>query len=95
MAGHVAPEAAVGGPIAALRDGDLVTFDIEGRRLDVDLDDVALADRLAGWSPPAPRYPSGVMGRYAALVSSAARGAITDPRGVGEGLTRLVGSATT
>jgi dihydroxy-acid dehydratase len=77
MAGHVAPEAARGGPIAALRDGDKVTFDIEARRLDVDLSAEELAARLRNWSPPAPRYTSGVMAKYAKLVSSAAEGAVT------------------
>jgi dihydroxy-acid dehydratase len=79
MAGHVAPEAAVGGPIAALRDDDIVTIDIVGRRLDAELSDGEIADRLRDWRPPAPRYRRGVMARYAALVSSASRGAITDP----------------
>ncbi|HJW20996.1 MAG TPA: dihydroxy-acid dehydratase [Candidatus Limnocylindrales bacterium] len=79
MAGHVAPEAAVGGPIAALRDGDAVLFDLPARRLDVELSDAALAERLRAWQAPPPRYRSGVMARYAALVSSASRGAITDP----------------
>ena len=77
MAGHVAPEAARGGPIAALRDGDAITFDIAGRRLDVDLPPDAIAARLSSWSPPAPRYASGVMAKYAALVSSASEGAVT------------------
>jgi dihydroxy-acid dehydratase len=77
MAGHVAPEAAVGGPIAALRDGDIVVFDIHARRLDVELSDEEIASRLAGWSPPPPRYTSGVMAKYARLVSSASEGAVT------------------
>ena len=77
MAGHVAPEAAAGGPIAALRDGDIITFDIDARRLDVELSDVELEARLSGWSPPPPRYTSGVMAKYARLVSSASEGAIT------------------
>ncbi len=79
MAGHVAPEAAVGGPIAAVRDGDLITFDIDRRRLDVALSDAQLAQRLEGFSPPLPRYRSGVFAKYAALVSSAAQGAVTVP----------------
>jgi dihydroxy-acid dehydratase len=78
MAGHVAPEAVVGGPIAALRDGDTVVFDVAKRRLDVELSDQELADRLANWQPPAPRYTSGVMAKYAKLVSSAAQGAVTN-----------------
>jgi dihydroxy-acid dehydratase len=77
MAGHVAPEAARGGPIAAVRDGDTITFDVRGRRLDVDLKDDELRSRLAAWRPPAPRYTTGVMAKYARMVSSAAEGAVT------------------
>lgn len=77
MAGHVAPEAARGGPIAAVRDGDTITFDIEQRRLDVELSDAELKARLNDWQPPAPRYTSGVMAKYAKLVSSASTGAVT------------------
>jgi dihydroxy-acid dehydratase len=79
MAGHVAPEAARGGPIAALREGDIIVFDLGMRRLDVELSDPELQSRLAGWNPPAPRYTSGVFAKYAALVSSASEGAITRP----------------
>ena len=79
MAGHVAPEAAHGGPIAALRDGDTVTFDIENRTLGVDLPEGELEARLAQWREPEPRYATGVMAKYAALVSSASEGAVTDP----------------
>jgi dihydroxy-acid dehydratase len=77
MAGHVAPEAFVGGPIAAVREGDTITFDIKARRLDVDLSDEEIALRLRDWRAPEPRYRSGVMAKYAALVSSASEGAIT------------------
>jgi len=77
MIGHVAPEAAVGGPIAALREGDTVVIDIENRKLDVELSDEEIKARLAEWKPPAPRYTSGVFHKYAALVSSASEGAIT------------------
>jgi dihydroxy-acid dehydratase len=77
MIGHVAPEAAAGGPVAALRDGDLIVIDIEKRRLDVELSDTEIKARLADWRPPAPRYTSGVFHKYAALVSSASEGAIT------------------
>ncbi len=77
MAGHVAPEAFVGGPIAALRDGDTVSFDIPHRRLDVELSDDAIAARLRAWRAPEPRYTTGVMAKYAAQVSSASEGAIT------------------
>lgn len=77
MAGHVAPEAAVGGPIAAVREGDTISFDIPNRRLDVNLPEGELTRRLDGFTPPAPRYASGVFAKYAALVSSASEGAIT------------------
>jgi dihydroxy-acid dehydratase len=79
MAGHVAPEAAHGGPIAALQDGDTITFDVENRTLDVDLSTGELEARLREWREPEPRYPTGVMAKYAALVSSASEGAVTDP----------------
>lgn len=77
MAGHVAPEAASGGPIAALRSGDTVVFDINKRHLDVDLSDKEIRSRLSRWRPPAPHYASGVMAKYARLVSSASEGAVT------------------
>ncbi len=77
MAGHVSPEAAVGGPIAAVRDGDMVVFDIPRRRLDVELSDEEITARLATWSPPPPRYRTGVMAKYVRLVSSASEGAVT------------------
>jgi len=79
MCGHVAPEAARGGPIAALRDGDVVVVDVEARELRVELSDDELAARLAAWRPPAPRYSQGVFAKYAALVSSASEGAVTRP----------------
>ena len=79
MAGHVAPEAAHGGPIAALRDGDTVIFDVENRTLNVDLTADELEARLREWTEPQPRYSTGVMAKYAALVSSASEGAVTDP----------------
>ena len=77
MVGHVAPEAARGGPIAALADGDMVVFDVNARRLDVELSDAEIKQRLAKWKEPAPRYTSGVFAKYAALVSSASEGAVT------------------
>lgn len=77
MIGHVAPEAAVGGPIAALKEGDIITLDIEKRRLDVELSDEEISSRLALWTAPEPRYKSGVFHKYAALVSSASEGAVT------------------
>jgi dihydroxy-acid dehydratase len=77
MAGHVAPEAAAGGPIAALRNGDTIVFDVERRRLDVELSPAELRKRLRGWRPPKPRYDVGVLAKYARLVSSASEGAVT------------------
>ena len=77
MAGHVAPEAAVGGPIAALRDGDTVVFDIAKRELNVELSAAEIEDRMKDWTPPAPRYTSGAFAKYARLVSSASEGAVT------------------
>lgn len=79
MAGHVAPEAFVGGPIAAVREGDMISFDIPNRRLDVEVSDDEIAARLRDWQAPEPRYTTGVMAKYAAQVSSAAEGAITRP----------------
>ncbi len=78
MVGHVAPEAARGGPIAALRDGDTVTIDIDGRRLDFGFTPEELAARMADWQAPPPRYTWGAMARYAACVSSAAQGAVLE-----------------
>ena len=77
MAGHVAPEAAMGGPIAAVRDGDMVVFDLPKRSLSVELADTELRKRLASWKAPAPRYTHGVMAKYALLVSSSSLGAVT------------------
>jgi dihydroxy-acid dehydratase len=79
MAGHVAPEAFVGGPIALVEEGDAIVFDVNARRLDLEVDEATLRARRACWRPPAPRYTGGVMAKYAALVSSAAEGAVTRP----------------
>jgi dihydroxy-acid dehydratase len=81
MAGHVSPEAALGGPIAAVRDGDMIRFDISLRVLEVEISDEVLRHRMKEWKPPRPRYPTGVFAKYAALVSSASQGAITRPPG--------------
>ena len=81
MTGHVAPEAFVGGPIAAVHEGDIIVMDIEKRRLDVDVPDEVIAERLAAWTAPEPRYKTGVLAKYAALVSQANEGAITRPNG--------------
>jgi dihydroxy-acid dehydratase len=77
MVGHVAPEAAAGGPIAALRDGDMISIDTSARLLSVELGPSLIAERLAAWVPPAPRHTRGVMAKYARLVSCASRGAVT------------------
>ena len=77
MAGHVAPEAANGGPIAAIADGDTIVFDIPNRQLNVELSTPEIQKRLSTWKPPAPRYSSGVMAKYALLVSSSSLGAVT------------------
>ncbi len=77
MAGHVAPEAAVGGPIAGLRNGDIIVFDVKKRRLDVEIPAAEMKRRLREWKPPAPRYRSGVMAKYSCLVGSASEGAVT------------------
>jgi dihydroxy-acid dehydratase len=77
MIGHVAPEAAKGGPIAAIREGDEITVDIDNRSLDLALTDEEIAKRIAEYDQPEPLYDRGVMAKYAATVSSAAEGAIT------------------
>jgi dihydroxy-acid dehydratase len=79
MIGHVAPEAALGGPIARVREGDTVVIDVDSRRLDLEVPEEEMERRRASWTPPAPRYTSGALAKYAALVSSASKGAITDP----------------
>jgi dihydroxy-acid dehydratase len=77
MAGHVTPEAAAGGPIAAVREGDTIHFDVPKRRLDLEVAPEVIAERMLDWSPPLPRYVSGVMAKYARLVQSASEGAVT------------------
>jgi len=79
MAGHISPEAALGGPIAAVRDGDMIRFDVSERLLEVELSDEILRERMKEWKPLQPRYRTGVFAKYAALVSSASQGAITKP----------------
>jgi dihydroxy-acid dehydratase len=80
MAGHVTPEAARGGPIAVIRDGETIEFDVEARELRVELSDDEIAARLRDWTPPSPNYTTGVLAKYASLVSSASEGAVTQPR---------------
>jgi dihydroxy-acid dehydratase len=78
VVGHVSPEAAVGGPIALVREGDSITIDAKKRVLELNLPEAEIARRRAAWKAPAPRYTSGVLAKYAALVSSATFGAVTD-----------------
>jgi dihydroxy-acid dehydratase len=80
MAGHVAPEAAVGGPIAAVQEGDPIFLDIARQIINLEIPESTLRERLAKWKTPEPRYRSGVFAKYVALVGSAAEGAITNPR---------------
>ena len=77
MIGHVAPEAAKGGPIAALREGDAITIDIDAREISVDLGDEEISERIAAYEQPGPAFASGVMAKYAKSVSSASQGAVT------------------
>jgi len=79
MVGHVAPEASKGGPLAALREGDVVVIDVDAKELHVELSDDELEARLHDWTPPAPRHTTGVFAKYAAMVSSASEGAVTRP----------------
>ena len=81
VVGHVAPEAAVGGTIALVREGDRVTIDAEKRLLQLEVDEAEIARRRAAWAPPAPRYTRGVLAKYRHLVGSASRGAVTDALG--------------
>ena len=77
MVGHVSPEAVRGGPIAVVRDGDVIVIDVDARRLDIEVAAEEIAERLAAWQPPEPRVTSGVLGKYARSVGSASRGAVT------------------
>ena len=74
--GHVSPEAAVGGPIALLRDGDIIAIDIPNERIEVRLTDEQLAERRSKWQAPAPKITTGVLGKYAAMATSASTGAV-------------------
>ena len=77
MIGHVSPEAAVGGPIALIEEGDIVSVDVDAKEINLEVPDDVLAERRARWTPPPPRYTTGALAKYAALVSSAAQGAVT------------------
>jgi dihydroxy-acid dehydratase len=90
MLGHVSPEAAVGGPIALVEEGDTIVVDVDARELNLEVDEATLAARRARWTPPAPNYTRGVLAKYAALVSSASEGAITN----GAQLARTLASRT-
>jgi dihydroxy-acid dehydratase len=80
MMGHVSPEAALGGPIASVHDGDVVHVDVSKRVLELEIADAEIQRRMSQWKPPKPRYAAGVFGKYCALVSSASEGAITRPK---------------
>ena len=95
MIGHIAPEAALGGPIGLVEEGDTIVIDVDARRLDLEVPAGVLEQRRGRWSAPAPRYTGGVLAKYAALVSSASEGAVTtgrrlaaDPRPVDAGARR-------
>ena len=77
MVGHVSPEAARGGPLAAVRDGDTITIDVDAGVVELELDEAELAQRLLAWKPPEPKYTNGVLAKYARHVGSAAQGALT------------------
>jgi dihydroxy-acid dehydratase len=79
MVGHISPEAARGGPLGVVRDGDVIEIDVQGRELRIGIDDDELAKRSADWVAPPPRYTTGVFAKYAAAVSSASDGAVTSP----------------
>jgi dihydroxy-acid dehydratase len=77
MIGHVAPEAFVGGPIAAVEEGDIISIDIQACSIDLEVPEDTVAERLSRWTPPAPKYETGVFAKYVHLVGSAAQGAVT------------------
>jgi dihydroxy-acid dehydratase len=77
MVGHVAPEASRGGPLAAVRDGDMIVIDAGRRRVDVEIGEAEIAERMRTWQAPPPRFTHGVLAKYARLVSSASIGAVT------------------
>jgi dihydroxy-acid dehydratase len=91
MIGHVSPEAAVGGPIALIEEGDTITVDVDARQLNLEVAEDVLAARRSRWSPPAPRYTTGALAKYAALVSSASEGAITSGSQMRAALARSTG----
>jgi dihydroxy-acid dehydratase len=80
MIGHVSPESALGGPIAAVHEGDMVRIDVNERLLEIEVSDTEIKRRMSEWKAPKPRFATGVFGKYAALVHSASEGAITRPK---------------
>jgi dihydroxy-acid dehydratase len=78
VVGHITPEAQVGGPIAIVKNGDRITIDAAKRRIDLEVAEAEIANRLKAWKPPKPRYTRGVLAKYASLVNSASEGAVTD-----------------
>jgi dihydroxy-acid dehydratase len=78
MVGHITPEAAVGGPLAIVKNGDTITIDADQREINLHISKTELQNRLSAWKPPRPRYRRGVLAKYAAQVSSASKGAVTD-----------------
>ena len=95
MIGHVAPEAAVGGPIALVEEGDTIVIDVDAREMNLEVDEAVLAERRARWTPPAPRYTTGAFAKYAALVSSASEGAVTSGAALRRALEARNGDAGT
>ena len=77
MIGHVAPESAVGGPIGLVKDGDIINMDVESRSLNVDISEDEMQERKKAWEPPVSQYKRGVLAKYAKLVGSASKGAVT------------------
>ncbi len=88
MIGHIAPEAALGGPIAVVEEGDTIVIDVDRKALDLDVPSEVIAERAARWTPRPPNYPGGVLAKYAALVGSASQGAVTTGPRMTAGLTR-------
>jgi len=80
MIGHVSPEAALGGPVAAVREGDIIKIDVNQQLLEIEISDTEIKHRMAQWKAPKPRFTKGVFSKYGALVHSASEGAITRPK---------------
>jgi dihydroxy-acid dehydratase len=89
MIGHVSPEAALGGPMAFIEEGDIITIDVDRKALDLEVAAAVLSSRRSRWVPPEPRYRGGVMAKYAALVSSASSGAVTTGQRMSDALSAV------